>query len=193
MNSTELKEDPSQWPRTDLLRDIIEKELIMFLSTPNEGGTASCQQRPDSFRIMRWMAHSVHSDATLLSYHEDLRMAENTGRNFMIEKYALMDGLIPPISQNPLIEIIAAAEAKWMEEAALRYPKSLQSRGDDVFKRYISSELQTLSDHTLEMYAKEVQQALDEGRNLIEDRHTLLCKKMGYGSLAERESSLSKA
>ncbi|MDE6735015.1 MAG: DUF4125 family protein, partial [Desulfovibrio sp.] len=31
--------------REALLGEIIERELAMFLATPNEGGTADCQQR----------------------------------------------------------------------------------------------------------------------------------------------------
>ena len=176
--------------REELIKDIVEWELIMFLSTPNEGGTATCQQRPETFKIMRWMAHAVHEESTLLSYQEDLRMAENTGRTFMIEKYALMDGRIPPISDNELVRSIAECEARWMQEAAERYPHSLQNRGDDMFLRYISCELQTLSDHTLECYAAEVRAALAEGRNMVEERHNLLCRKMGFDSLQQREDSL---
>ena len=34
--------------RSQILNEIIERELTMFLATPNEGGTASCQERPDT-------------------------------------------------------------------------------------------------------------------------------------------------
>lgn len=177
-------------PREACIHKIIEKELAMFLATPNEGGTASCQQRPDTFRIMRWMAHAVHTDAVLASYLKDLERAESTGRNFMVEKYARMDERIPPISVNPLIPVIAAAEAQWLEDAARRYPRSLQGSGGDVFRRYISCELETLSDATLELYAEEVQDALHNERNLVEERHNLLCQRMGYASLAAREAAM---
>ena len=176
--------------RDACINAIIEKELAMFLATPNEGGTASCQQRPDTFRIMRWMAHSVHNDAVLASYLEDLTRAEATGRNFMLEKYARMDERIPPVSVNPLIPVIAEAEARWLEDAASRYPRSLQGNGSDIFRRYIACELETLSDKTLELYAEEVQDALNKGSNLVEERHNMLCQRMGYGSLAAREAAM---
>ena len=183
-------ENPQQ-VREQRINDIVEKELLMFLSTPNEGGTASCQQRPDAFRLMRRMAHSVHEDATLLSYLRDLEQAEASGRNFMIEKYARMEEQLPPISTNEFIPRIAAAEAAWMAEAAARYPRSLQNRGDDTFLRYISCELETLSDETLELYYAEVQAALKEQRNLVEERHNFLCRQLGFASLADREASLN--
>ncbi|RXE64146.1 DUF4125 family protein, partial [Muribaculaceae bacterium Isolate-002 (NCI)] len=83
--------------RESLLREIIDRELAMFLATPNEGGISACQQRPETFRVMRRMAHEVHDDATLASYLDDLRRAEEEGRNFMLEKYARMDERMPPL------------------------------------------------------------------------------------------------
>ena len=71
--------------REGLLHEIIERELVMFLATPNEGGVAQCQMHPDAFRTMRRMTHCIHDDATLVSYLHDLRLAAETGRNFMIE------------------------------------------------------------------------------------------------------------
>lgn len=117
--------DTQNEARERVLQNIIERELAMFLAAPNEGGPAACQQRPETFRLMRWMAHAVHDNATLLSYLRDLEEAESNGRNFMIEKYARMDDRIPPLSANPRITAIADAEALWLEEAARRYPLSL--------------------------------------------------------------------
>lgn len=51
--------------RGQILDEIIERELAMFLATPNEGGMASCQERPDTFRLMRKTAHSAHGDEYL--------------------------------------------------------------------------------------------------------------------------------
>ncbi len=87
--------------RERLLDEIVERELAMFLATPNEGGRASCQERPDVFRLMRRMAHITHEDAYLESYLQDLRQAEAVGRNFMLEKYARMDERLPPFPAIP--------------------------------------------------------------------------------------------
>ena len=51
-----------------LIKEIVERELAMFLATPNEGGTSECQTRPQSFRMMRRMNHCTHDAATLESY-----------------------------------------------------------------------------------------------------------------------------
>lgn len=177
--------------RDTLLNEIIEMELAMFLATPNEGGAAHCQQNPDAFRMMRWMAHCIHSEATLLSYYHDLQAAQINDRNLMIEKYARMDDRIPPVSTSPLVDSIAAAESAWLDEAAALYPHALQGNGSDIFKRYISCELETLSDDTLEHYNNEVQSALQNKQNLVMDRHNLLCQRLGYESLAAREAQLA--
>ena len=183
-------ENTQQNARQQLISDIVERELVMFLNTPSEGGPASCQQRPDAFRIMRAMAHCVHHEATLLSYLNDLQQAEVTGRNFMLEKYARMGDQLPPLSESPHIARIAATEAAWMEEAARLYPRSLQSQGGDHFLRYISCELETLSDQTLDLYREEVEEALEAGRNLVVERHDFLCQKLGFASLADREAAI---
>ena len=164
--------------REALLDEIIERELAMFLATPNEGGTADCQQRPDTFRVMRRMAHIAHDDATLHSYLEDLRAAEESGRNFMLEKYARMDDRLPPLSESPLLDEIADAENAFLEAAARERPDRIQRNGSDLFRRYLRCELETLSPETLTLYADEVRRARAEGRNLVLERHQWLADYM---------------
>ncbi|MBD5627481.1 MAG: DUF4125 family protein [Desulfovibrio sp.] len=164
--------------REALLNEIIERELAMFLATPNEGGTADCQQRPDTFRVMRRMAHITHDDATLKSYLNDLRAAEENGRNFMLEKYARMDDRLPPLSESPLLDEIADAENAFLEEAAKVRPDRIQRNGSDIFRRYLRCELETLSPETLALYAEEVRRAKAEGRNLVLERHQWLADFM---------------
>ena len=179
--------------RESLLREIIDRELAMFLATPNEGGISACQQRPETFRVMRRMAHEVHDDATLASYLDDLRRAEEEGRNFMLEKYARMDERMPPLTQSPLPEEIADAEAAFLEEAARRFPHAIKRNGSDMFRRYLRCELETLSPATLELYAGEIRRARREGRNLVLERHHWLARLLGKGSLKECEAAAAAA
>lgn len=165
--------------REDMLAEIVERELAMFLATPNEGGPADCQRRPDTFRIMRQMAHSAHNDGFLRSYLEDLRDAEKDGRNFMIEKYALMDELIPPISTSPLLDVAADLETEFMEDAARQRPDMVRRNGANIFRRYLRAELQTLSQRSLELYAEELRAAKAGGRNPVIERHEWLAAKLG--------------
>lgn len=179
--------------RAALLAEIIERELVMFLATPNEGGPASCQQRPDSFRLMRRMAHEPLSRATLASYLEDLRHAETEGRNVMIEKYARMDNRLPPLKDGPLLDAIADAEAAFMREASARYPHVIISDGSAAFKNYLRCELETLSPATLELYAQDLDKARREGRNPAMERYACLARLLGKGSLENFEKSAAHA
>lgn len=176
----------SEREREEALAEIVQRELAMFLATPSEGGPSACQQRPETFKLMRHMAHSAHGDAFLNSYLDDLRMAEEEGRNFMLEKYALMDELIPPLSQSPLLDEIADAETGYLDEAARMYPQIMKRDGSDAFRNYLRCELQTLSPRSLELYADEIRKAREEGRNLVLERHNWLAGKLGKPRLDER-------
>ncbi|WP_239057740.1 DUF4125 family protein [Pseudodesulfovibrio sp. JC047] len=54
--------------REALIEEIIHSELDMFLAVKNQGGTSICQERPESFRLMREITHGVLSDDFLHSY-----------------------------------------------------------------------------------------------------------------------------
>ena len=179
--------------REGLLLEIIERELVMFLATPNEGGAASCQQSPDGFRLTRRMAHEPLSLATLESYVEDLRRAERLGRNFMIEKYARMDNRIPPLQDNPRIGEIVAAESAFMREAAVRFPAVITSGGEGQFENYLRCELETLSPATLDLYAEDMRRAAGEHRNPVEERYRRLARLMGRDSLEAMEREALRA
>lgn len=165
--------------RETMLNEIIERELRMFLATPNEGGTASCQERPDTFRLMRRMVHEIHSDAFLESYLEDLRLAERQNRNFMLEKYARMDNRLPPLSDNPLLDAIVEAEIKFREEALPQCGGMIRAGSGDYFRRYLRSELETLSDKSLELYNGEMEAAKKAGRNPVLERYRWLARQLG--------------
>ena len=179
--------------RETALHEIVERELSMFLATPNEGGVSACQQRPDAFRLMRRMAHVAHGDAVLFSYLEDLRRAETEGRNLMIEKYARMDDRIPPLSANPLLDEIADAETEFLHEACQLYPNTIKSNGQNMFRRYLRCELETLSPETLELYAAELRQARAVGANPAVTRHDFLTRTLGKGGIETCEAAAEAA
>ena len=76
--------------RDDLMSEIIKLEWEMFSHVSNVGGPASCQLRPDTFKIMRKSQAATWPDELLTSYLEDLKAATRDGRNIMTEKYARM-------------------------------------------------------------------------------------------------------
>jgi hypothetical protein len=169
-----------------LLNNIIEIELRMFEQVETSE-PSMCKDRPETFRAMREMTHSVLSTKTLQSYLEDLQKAKAEGRNLLTEKYARMDNRIPPLKTNRLIDDIVKLERRWMRELSQKYPRSFGAGGDG-FELYLSSELETYSDETLNLYFDDISKAEQEGRNLAEERYTKLLQQIGYSSIDEMES-----
>lgn len=174
-------------PRARVLNQVIAMELEMFMAVRTSEPSA-CQEHPEAFRVMRWMTHSVLPEELLLSYLEDLEQAKRTSRNLMTEKYARMDDRIPKIKESPLIKDILDIETKWAAGLAQKYPLTFKV-GSAGFKNYLSCELETFSDRTLELYHKVVTEAEREDRNLVEERYSNLFKRLGYGSIEGREQA----
>lgn len=174
-----------------LIEEIIAYELEMFLAVQNLGGTANCQQHPNAFKTMRKMSHSVQNTAFLQSYLNDLKQAKEEQRNFMVEKYALMDNLIPALSSDERIGIIVEKEAAWRNIVAAVYPHVIRHEDSTHFKNYLQGELQTLSPESLAFYYENVMQADKEGRNLIQERYAYLINLLGYSSIEEYEKKLA--
>ncbi len=171
--------------REESLNKIIEIELRMFEQV-RTSEPSLCKDRPETFRAMRGMTHSVLSTETLQSYLEDLQRAKAEGRNLLSEKYARMDNRIPPLKVNPLINDIVELESGWMRELSQKYPRSFRG-GAGSFELYLSNELETYSDDTLQLYFADVSRAEKEGRNLAEERYTKLSQQIGYSSIDEME------
>ena len=176
--------------REELVDAIIKFELDMFEQV-RTAEPSLCKDRPETFRVMRRMTHSVLSTETLESYLEDLQKAKAEGRNLLTEKYARMDNRIPPLKINRLIGDIVELETRWMRELSQKYPHSFRG-GSGSFELYFSSELETYSDETLKLYFGDVSRAEKEGRNLAEERYTKLSQQIGYGSIDEMERKRGK-
>ncbi len=175
--------------REELSKSIIEIELDMF-ERVRTSEPSVCKDRPETFKVMRGMAHFGLSTETLESYLEDLHDAQAEGRNLLTEKYARMDDLIPPLKVNRFIDDIVETEARWMKDLSERYPRTI--KGGPGFELYLSSELETYSDQTLRLYCSDVSKAEKEGRNLAEERYTKLFHRIGYTSIDEIEKMSSK-
>ena len=123
--------------RAELIDTIVRIEWEDFLHVNNEGGVASCQRRPDTFKIMRTSLLQTYSDELLESYLDDVSTASATGRSLMTEKYAWMmentdDTAFKQIaSQLPLlpyevcerIEHIVKFFLVWQAQANVLFPR----------------------------------------------------------------------
>ena len=172
--------------KKNILKKIIRIELEMFEDVKTSQPSL-CQENPVTFKLMREMNHSALSFGALKSYLKDLKTAKSKGRNLMTEKYARMNKLIPALKVNPLIQKIVSVESDWMNELSNRYPLSVNHK-PEYFAIYLSCELETYSDRSIEFYAKDIELAIRSGINLAKERFDQLVKKLGYSSLEEFES-----
>lgn len=165
--------------RAAVLGEIINREWKMFQATPSEDGEPAIKDRPEAFRLTRLMAHAAHGDEFLNSYLDDLREAEKTGRNFIVEKYGRLNNVLPPLNESPLLDEIADAETAFLSDASKMFPDIIKNTGSDKYRQYLRAELESLSDKSLALYADEIRKAKAQGLNPALDRHNWLAAMLG--------------
>lgn len=181
--------------REFLVKSILDMEFTMFRAV-NGDVNAPCQEQPDAFKKIRGSIYDFWSHEMLESYFKDLVMAKRANRNLVFEKYARMDNKIPKINQNPLIEKIVEIEEIWQEELKKKYPAVYRHTCRDTnmaqdgsnFKVYLSSELETYGDNTLENYWNHIKKAFDHGENHSIEMLRELAKKSGIDGLEKLET-----
>ena len=181
-----------------IINQILDMEWYMFQRVKS-AEPAACQTQPDTFRDIRRSIYATWTEEMLKAYLEDLKLARKSGRNLLTEKYARMDGIIPTINLNPLIELIVTIEEKWQKELQGRYPavynqvcRNIGSTQDGSnFEVYLRSELETYGDRTIELYLEHVRHAWRKGENLAVKSLQQLVRKGGYRDLDHAENCLS--
>lgn len=172
--------------KEEIIKKIVTLEWNMFSSViasePN-----SCQDDMKTFKIMRWMSYSVITPEILLLVLDNISNAFESGRNLMTEKYGRMEGIISSLNESYCISEIAEIELNWMQEVHNKYPLTFKG-GDEKFINYLKCELETYSDKLLNEYCNFVKASKSDGVNLVEERYNNLFMKMGYESLADKES-----
>ena len=181
----------TQGARKGLIKNIIARELKMFMVLQSDGDALSCQEHPEAFCIMREMSHGVLSDTFLEAYLHDLKLAEGQGRNLLAEKYTLMGAQLPVRNEDSRIRDIVVSEGIWRRKVAAQFPRCVQPEGHHEFCHYLMCELQTYSTDSLAAYSDCVKAAVKQDRNLVQERYEFLMEKLGHGSLAACEAELA--
>lgn len=191
---------------------LIQTEWELFHSVNNEGGKADCQNDPETFFIMRRAQFTCWNDALVESWHKDLLDAKAEGRNLLSEKYGWMmqktapfefrkiSGYLrfPSIAAEEMIEEIAEAEVKWMEEYEKQYPymasgnRPVHSYDDTEystsFETYLRGELHTYSEKTLKLYLEMIDSLKKEGKSLSIIVMDAMVKAYGYKDIDDAEN-----
>lgn len=193
---------------------IVALEWKMFQQVNNIGGRAACQNNYKTFNVMRSSQIASWSDEVASSYLEDLKEAENSGRNLLSEKYARMmattapedyakiSHLLPPLEQGAslLIDKIAEIHAEWSEEVQKKYPR-LHGRGRPAVPArssigitsadtYLRGELATYSLSTLKLYLKHALLQKKQQVNGVLITLEAMVRSYGYRSLEEAEQAV---
>ena len=197
-----------------IIDEIIDAEWRFFDKVQNEGGRAGCQDDFETFQIMRKSQFLAWDEATVQAYAEDLRTAQQVGRNLIQEKYARMMAstapeqyatfahLLPALSawQLQTIEAIIEIQVSWREIFARDYPHmSGQARlirtAEDTpyqtsFETYLRGELGTYSEKMLASYQSMVKAYQQRGENLTTRTMDETARLYGYQGLEDAESRL---
>ncbi len=198
-----------------LIKKIIMLEWGMFKNVQNEGGTASCQNNPETFSLQRSGQFMAWNSEMLQSYLDDLLEASKAGRNLLMEKYArMMETTFPeeyakiadqlpaiPYAKHSGIDDIAKIQVAWMEECAAKYPemarRSRYVRAEDAtpgstsYETYLKGELATYSMKTIQLYQQYVHELQDQGLNMNAMIMENTAKNYGYPSLEKAEETLA--
>lgn len=197
--------------RAELIDTIVRIEWEDFLHVNNEGGVASCQRRPDTFKIMRTSLLQTYSDELLESYLDDVSTASATGRSLMTEKYAWMmentdDTAFKQIeSRLPLlpyevcerIEHIVKFFLVWQAQANVLFPRmaeggrpllSEDDKPDSTsFESYLRGELKSYSARTIAIYERYAISCWHNGVNLAIANMDNIARQYGYANATDAE------
>lgn len=203
--------NPASTNRRNLIHEVMALEWKQFDKVINEGGRAACQDNYETFHIMRASQYITWPEELLQSFAEDLKNAEEHGRNLITEKYARMmkntdiaayqaiENELPPLSDEriKLQEAVISIQVGWMEKFATEFPKMaggsrhIHSADDSTYKTssetYLRGEISTYSEKTFVLYAEFISQVMREGRNLTREIMENTVRLYGYESLEDAE------
>lgn len=194
---TKRKTNPME--KDALMERVLDLEWEMFVRVKSDH-PASCQSAPDKFRAIRGSVFATWTADMLAAYLVQLLEAKVQGRNLLTEKYARMDNLIPPLTEDTLIDDIDDISVYWQFELQKMFPALCRcccrevndSADGSNFSVYFRGELETYGERTLELYYQNVLSAYEQNRNLTAEALLGLVQKSGYRDLEHAESCLSE-
>lgn len=176
----------------NLIQQIVAIEWIQFSAVQNVDGPADCQSNMPAFCAMRTIQASIWQASTLVSYLNDLQVAEGNEHNLMTEKYARMMATthpeeyqsikdhLPPITaeKQQVLEKIMAIFTRWEREAKhLAINSVVMNFQPETALVYLYGELATYSIATLTLCLQDIEEASRLQRNFVQE---ILEKTLAY-------------
>lgn len=196
------------------IEDMIHLEWEMFSNVDNEGGKAECQNRPDTFWIMRKSQFLAWTSEIRESYLLDLKQAKKAERNLCAEKYGYMmestfpeeyeeiKDLLPDVDKAKMEQIwrIVQINLEWEQEMDEKY-KKLRANGRPLRKErdtqyetsvetYMTGELKTYSEKTIQLLYEYTVRCKENGRNLAYEILKNMVTEYGYDSVEAAEAQI---
>ena len=205
-NMEKLMQEMSESKKA-LVEQVVAEEWKQFQKVQNEGGEASCQHNWPTFEIMRKSQFYTWNEETLNSYLDDLKEAEQTGWNLVMEKYArMMEHTAPEQYKNlekslpersemrkKLQQQLGSIYMQWTREMQKQYPALLKrgrhisasedSEWDTSSETYLQGELGIYSEKTIQLYAHMLLDYLRNDENMVEKNLNYMVHFYGYDSL----------
>ena len=192
-----------------MVDEIVQLEWDFFQQVHHIDGRASCQDDFETFYLQRKSQFEAFYQNVQKACLQDLKLAQQIGRNPIMEKYAYMmestdpeyfDTIrdqLPAVDQQKkdFINALCDIEVSMREDMNDQYPyllsqsrftHSLEDEKDDTsFETYLRGELMTYSDETLYLYGQMVLDMVQKNENLIEKILMNTVKAYGYASLED--------
>lgn len=193
------------------IENIVGREWEMFSNVDNEGGKAECQNQPETFWIMRKSQFLAWTSEIRDSYFMDLKQAKKAGRNLCAEKYGYMmestfpeeyegiKDMLPDIDKAKMEQIrrIVQINLEWEQVMDEKY-KKLRANGRPLRKEqdtqyatsvetYMTGELKTYSEKTIQLLYEYTIRCKENGRNLAYEILKNMVIEYGYDSVETAE------
>lgn len=185
LHSIEQREEQGDSFKASLVNELVQMEWQSLMNMQEEESNADRQKDFECFSIMRKSKYYTWNVEMLKSYLHDFHVANDLGRNLMMER---RDAFFRLSEQSrEIIQEIVKIQLDWTEQFAKHYPKTAERMANTICESGLVGELSTYSDETLDLYGRFVAQLCLEEENLMEMTAANLAFFYGYSSLEELE------
>ena len=185
LHSIEQREEQGDSFKASLVNELVQMEWQSLMNMQEEESNADRQKDFECFSIMRKSKYYTWNVEMLKSYLHDFHVANDLGRNLMMER---RDAFLRLSEQSrEIIQEIVKIQLDWTEQFAKHYPKTAERMANTICESGLVGELSTYSDETLDLYGRFVAQLCLEEENLMEMTAANLAFFYGYSSLEELE------
>ena len=170
-----------------MVDEIVQLEWDFFQQVHHIDGRASCQDDFETFYLQRKSQFEAFCQNVQKACLQDLKLAQQIGRNPVMEKYAYMMESTDPEYFDTIRDQLPAVDQQKKDfiNALCDIEVSMREDMNDQYPYLLRGELMTYSDETLYLYGQMVLDMVQKNENLIEKILMNTVKAYGYASLED--------